>query len=671
MSILTFSGLGKAYGHRDIFQNLSGAIEHGSRIALVGPNGSGKSTLVKILAGVEPSSDGQLFKSRGLPIGYLPQGGLTDETLNSDDTLWQAMLNPFTKLLEMEAELRELEAAMSDPATADSALEKYGPLQEDFEQRGGYDIENQIKQTLRGLGFREEHYTLKIAQLSGGQRTRAILARLLLETPELLLLDEPTNHLDIAAIEWLENRLTGWQGSALIVSHDRYFLDRVCNRVWEMGPAVIETYRGNYSHYLKQRGERWEQRQILYETEKARLLKEYEFVKKHIAGQLTAQAKGRQRRISREVEVIEVAGFEALQGKKWSRVMQDVEITGRPIGVEELGNRIKALRDPISHRTNLKFQLKAKLRSGDQVLRTEDLVIGYDEPLFNVPDLLLTRGEIAALIGPNGTGKTTFVKTLLDQLPALGGEFSYGSNLEVDYFAQAHEGLDPEKTLFQELQDLTGMLDGEVRDYLARFLFSGDDVYKKVGMLSGGERGRLALAKLSYSDANLLFLDEPTNHLDIPAQEVLETVLDTYKGTLVIVSHDRYLVDKLATQIWAVKDKSLTVYNGTYQQYLDHLARQTNGETAEAKPAEESTYTKNKKAQRQKQRDQRKREQQIAKIEADIETLEAKIKTLTTQIEQAGIAQDVEKMRALGDAFTQAQADLNAKFEAWEALEDA
>ncbi len=670
MSIITFTGLGKAYGHRDIFQNLSGAIEHGARIALVGPNGSGKSTLVTILAGAQPQSEGQIFRNRGLRIGYLPQGGLTDETLDNADTLWQVMIAQFNNLMALEAELRELEAAMAVPATADSALEKYGPLQERFEQLGGYDYESQIKQTLRGLGFTENHYALTIGQLSGGQRTRAILARLLLAGPDLLLLDEPTNHLDIAAIEWLENRLNSWNGGALIVSHDRYFLDRVCNRVWEMGPAVIETYRGNYSHYLKQRGERWEQRQILYETEKARLLKEYEFVKKHMASQLTAQAKGRQRRISREVEVIEAAGFEALQGKKWSRVMQDVEITGRPIGVEELGNRIKALRDPLSHRKTLKFSLNARLRSGDQVLKTQELVIGYSDPLFTVPDLLLLRGEIAALIGPNGTGKTTFVKTLLGKMEPLAGEFSFGANLEVDYFAQAHEGLDPEKTLFQEIQDVTGLLDGKVRDYLARFLFTGDDVYKKVGMLSGGERGRLALAKLAHSDANLLFLDEPTNHLDIPAQEVLETVLDVYKGTLIIVSHDRYLVDKLATQIWSVENNKLNIFDGSYKSYLErHSATATTA--AKKKESVESTYNVNRKQQRKQQSDTRKRAKQIAKIEAAIETLETKIKLLTTQIEQAGIAQDVEKMRTLGDEFTQAQADLNAKFEEWEALEES
>jgi len=341
----------------------------------------------------------------------------------------------------------------------------------------------------------------------------------------------------------------------------------------------IEIYRGNYSAYLQQRQERWELRQKLYESEKARMEKELDYIKRNIAGQNVQQAKGKLRRLSREIQAIERLGFEAVQNQSWMQVSEQIEISAHPMGVDELERRMRALRGP-SKRPSAGWPSGAAAgAAGDLVLRTRDLAIGYSDegrPLFRTPDLLLKRGEVAAVIGPNGAGKTTFLKTILGQMPPLEGEVILGASLHVGYFAQAHEGLIPERTLVQEIEAVApNMLLGEVRDYLAKFLFSGDDVFKNVATLSGGERGRLALAKLSLEQANLLLLDEPTNHLDIPSQEILQEVLAAYQGTILLVSHDRYLIDALGTQTWEILpgEAMLQVFEGGYTQYRAFLTR--------------------------------------------------------------------------------------------------
>ncbi|MEK7784080.1 MAG: ABC-F family ATP-binding cassette domain-containing protein, partial [Chloroflexota bacterium] len=442
MSLLTFSSLSKSYGPHDIFRDLSGAVPHESRIGIVGPNGIGKTTLFRIFAGLEDPSGGSVHRARGLRVGYLPQEAVTG-LLEDDNTLWQEMLTAFSDLLAREAELRQLEADMADPAKFDSAMEKYGHLQEQFERDGGYTCETRIKQALDGLGFAADDYGRPIQQFSGGQKTRALLARLLLENPDLLILDEPTNHLDIAAVEWLEKLLSEWSGAALIVSHDRYFLDQVVNKVWEIGPARNDEYNGNYSAYVGQRTERRERQLIEYEAQQAFIAKEEDFIRRNIAGQNTAQAKGRRRRLER---------MKATDGA----------VVDRPRELD-----------------TLKLKLDTNLRSGDRVLETHNVIIGYHDdgkPLFAAPDLLLWRGEVAALIGPNGTGKTTFLKTLLGQLPPLKGKVKLGSSLKIGYFAQAHEGLQMERTPIEEIQSVREMPVGAVRDYLAKFLFTGDDV---------------------------------------------------------------------------------------------------------------------------------------------------------------------------------------------------
>ncbi|HRK91700.1 MAG TPA: ABC-F family ATP-binding cassette domain-containing protein, partial [Anaerolineales bacterium] len=479
---------------------------------IVGPNGVGKTTLLRILAGEDESSTGAVIRSRGVRSGYLSQ----EADFKMEGTLWDACHSVFDDLIRQQKELHRLEELM---ATDHDVIEQYGKVQEDFERRGGYTYETRIKQVLTGLGFDASDYALSLDHLSGGQRTRAFLARLLLSEPDVLLLDEPTNHLDIRAVEWLEGYLNQWEGAAVIVSHDRYFLDKVSTEILEMLPGAYEMYKGNYKAYLKQREERIARRQEVFESEKEKLNKEMEYIRKNVAGQNVLQAKGKLKRLSRLIQAIEQIGMEAALNQKWSETASEVSVTTSIMSVEEAGRRINALRSPVRTLPNLHLRLGSEKRSGDLVIRTKELSVGFpDKFLFKSPDIELRRQDCAALIGPNGAGKSTFLKTILGQFEPLEGEVVLGSSLHIGYFAQAHEGLDPEKTLLQEIDSvMPSWLPGQIRDYLGKYLFSGDDVYKKVGMLSGGERGRLALAKLALQDTNLLLLDEPTNHLDIPS----------------------------------------------------------------------------------------------------------------------------------------------------------
>src|SRR6266498_1898495 len=561
MSLITANSLSKSFGAEDLFANVSFSVAKGARLALVGPNGIGKTTLLRILIGEEEPSRGTIARARNLRVGYLSQ----EADFQLEGALWDVCLEPFADIIRMQGEVERLESEMSDPLKREhseeylrQALVRYGTLQHNFEQRGGYVYQVRIKQVLTGLGFDTNDYTLSLDHLSGGQRTRAHLARLLLSNPDLLLLDEPTNHLDINAVEWLEGYLTQWEGAAVIVSHDRYFLDHACNALLEMAISGAEYYRGNYSIYLQEREIRWNHRFEIFESEKEKLFKEVEYIKKNISGQNTLQAKGKLKRLTRVVQAIEQVGMETVLNSNWSQL--DVETTTSPFSVEEAERRVRALCSPVRTLPHLHLRLGSEKRSGDLVIRTKDLQVGYPAVdgdsgkfLFRAPDIELRRKEVAALIGPNGAGKTTFLKTILGQLEPLAGEVILGSSLQIGYFAQAHEGLDPNKTVLEEIDSvMPNWLPGQIRDYLGKYLFSGDDAYKKVDMLSGGERGRLALAKLALQDTNLLLLDEPTNHLDIPSQEVLQSVLDAYKGTILLVTHDRYLVDALATQIWEI-----------------------------------------------------------------------------------------------------------------------
>ncbi|MEN6408883.1 MAG: ABC-F family ATP-binding cassette domain-containing protein, partial [Anaerolineaceae bacterium] len=582
----------------------------------------------------EDPTEGTVQRARNVQVGYLPQ----EAHFLTNHTLWEECLTAFAELQAMQMELTRLETRMSDPDQAEAALESYCRLQHEFELQGGYTYETRIRQTLTGLGFAPEDAQRPLDQLSGGQRTRALLARLLLENPDLLLLDEPTNHLDLFAVEWLEAYLKDWEGAVLIVSHDRYFLDQVAQTIWEMTPAM-EEYRGNYTAYLTQRAERYTRRLEEYQAQAEFVEKEEEYIRRNLAGQNTKQAQGRRKRLE--------------------RMLEEARLT------------------PPREQRHIHMQLQPVARSGDLVVRTYGLSVGYEDegrPLFSVPDLTLLRGECAAIIGPNGAGKTTFLKTLLDQVPPYAGEVALGSSLKIGYFAQAHEDLKPERTLMEEIHAVApNLLPAAVRDYLAKFLFSGDDVFKLVSVLSGGERGRLALAKLALGGANLLLLDEPTNHLDLPSQEILQTILSGYAGTILLVSHDRYLIDALGTQIWEVlpQESAMRVFEGTYSEYRavkEAEAAERAAQKAAESQARRSTAQQERGRNNHSSAAERKRKQRLQSVEDEIAALEEKMKLTERQLENP--PGDPQKVYILGQDYVRLQKSLESLMEEWADLAD-
>ena len=650
MSLLTGTQLAKSYGPNDIFAGVNVAIPHGARMALVGPNGAGKTTLLRILAGLEEPSQGTVHRAKGVRIGYLPQ----EAALYSEGTLWEEMLTAFADLRAREAELARLEAAMADPAQRDAVMEKYGALQHQFELDGGYEYENKIKFVLHGLNFEPEDTHKPVEILSGGQKTRALLGRHLLDRPDLLILDEPTNHLDIHAVEWLETWLDEWGGAALIVSHDRYFMDQTVNAVWELQFGSLTEYHGNYSAYVTQRAERHARAKAEYEAQQAFIAKERDYIRRNIAGQNTKQARGRLRRLERLT-------------REPGRGVQLNAPAGAGDGLVSRPQEARTLR----------LSMDTDLRSGDRVIETHDLAVGYPDDqkvLFRAPDVLLWREECAALVGPNGAGKTTFLKTLLGEIPPLEGRVKLGSSLKVGYFAQAHEGLDPERTVVEEITAVKYMPPGQARDYLAKFLFTGDDVFKKVAVLSGGERGRVALAKLALQGANLLLLDEPTNHLDIPSQEILEAVLADFPGTILLVSHDRYLIDALATQVWAVDEGTLEVFQGSWSEYAAWREAKEEGRRVKDERQTSKSQTPNPKSRkpadpnlqsaiRNQKSQERKRAARLSELENTIAALEARLAEITRDLESAGA--DVARVTALGEEYALVEAQLSARLEEW------
>ena len=671
MSLITTLGLSKSFGSVDIFSGLNLTIPPDARIALVGENGIGKTTLLNLLADLESPSDGKINRANQLKIGYLPQ----KSTLSSKSSLWEEILKSLAHIKKMEAELRQIEELMGQPGgVTDDQLERYGSLQVQFENQGGYTHESRVKQVLAGLGFKPSEFEMPVDHLSGGQRTRALLAQLLLAPSDLLIFDEPTNHLDIESIQWLEGYLKNFSGAVLLVSHDRYFIDQVCSQIWEMSRGGFETYRGNYTAYLDQRQARWERQQELFEAETIRLANELDYVKRNIAGQRTNQAKGKLRRLSREIQAIEQLGIQAIQGKSWAQISQDVHTTTSPMNIQEAHQRLSALKNPTRKPQVTAMKFQTRKRGGDLVLRTVDLEIGYqdgEKALFAVPDITLLREECAALIGPNGAGKTTFLKTILDQLPPLAGEVKLGANLDVGYFAQAHQDLNEKLTVLEEIEQ-AGNFQSEqaARRYLGSYLFSGEEAYKKVSVLSGGERGRLALAKLSLSDANLLLLDEPSNHLDIPSQETLQAVLSAYPGTILLVSHDRYLISALASQIWEidVDEENLIVFEGDYQDYQaqmkDDPGFDVNPILAEEPPG---GYKDQKLAKNQALAADRKRTARLLEVEKRISELEILLGKLAAKLTNP--PPDADLIVGMGLEYKAGETELTALLEEWEELQ--
>jgi len=626
MSLITATDLSKSYGALDVFRGVSLAIPRQARIALVGPNGVGKTTLLSILAGDEAADAGTVQRARHVRIGYLRQ-----ETLVSGPIalpVWEYALEAFGDLRRREAELARLEADMADPAHTERALARYGPLQESFERDGGYSYSARARQVLGGLGFPPERFARGLGELSGGERTRLELARRLLEDPDLLLLDEPTNHLDLEAVEWLESWLADWPGSALMVSHDRYFLDRTVEQVWELRPGGLDVYRGDYTAYALQRAERRAFAAEQYRADQASMARQEEYIRRNIAGQNTRQAQGRRKRLERH------------------RRENAVE---RPVEADEL-----------------RLTLPSGERAGDRVLETRGLVVAHPATggaLFAVPDLVLGRGECAALLGPNGAGKTSLLRTLLGERPPLAGEMRLGARVKAGYFDQASARLRPDQTLLAEVLAASPSLGlQKARDWLARFHFTGDAVDQRVESLSGGERGRLAMACLALEGANLLLLDEPTNHLDLPSQEALQEALAAFPGTILLASHDRYLVRVLASQVWTISpgDSSLEVFRGGYEAMLE--ARRRRDEAHRAAPAVRPRAP-------AASRRVEKRSQLLPELETRIQELEGRLRELQAELTAAG--RDVELVARLGREYVRVESELEARLAEWAEVSEA
>jgi ATP-binding cassette subfamily F protein 3 len=666
MSVLTFHNLGQSFGAIDIFAGLAGSIPRGARIGLVGPNGIGKTTLLRILAGVLPPTEGGVYVAKGTQIGYLQQEAVR-AFADHENTVYGEMLTAFAALRAQEDRLRQMEAQMATEDVSEDLLARYGALQEAFELAGGYDYPVRIQQVLTGLGFAPAQHHMPLAHCSGGQKTRALLARLLLEHPALLVLDEPTNHLDVTAVEWLENTLRAWDGALLIVSHDRYFLDKVTNVIWEMSRNGLETYRGNYSAYLRQRDERWARRDYEFKAIKERFLKDLDFVKRNIArASSTRMAQGRLSRLRDMVKAVEQGGAQILH-MDWSQVTESVRVSKTKWSVLETERHIRALQNPHPRQFRLKMRLSNARRGGNVILRSKGLQVGYPGVvLFEAPDIELRRRQVVALIGDNGTGKTTFLRTVKGELAPLAGEVRLGANLDVGYFRQAQDALDSSKNVLDAFMARSGMFVAPAREVLARFLFRGDDVFKPVRALSGGERSRLALALLSQVKANLLLLDEPTNHLDIPSQEALQEALQAFEGTILMVTHDRYLVDKLATQIWDLRAGHLEVHKGGYQSYLAareaalERAREANAWGAENAAARRHPVADKPAANAASNA--------TAQAETEIEETERALQRLGEELALATVAQQWDRVRSLKREYEHTQTALDALLAQWEAL---
>jgi len=529
MSLLALTGISKHFGAERILENVSFKVERGNHIGLVGSNGAGKSTLLRIIAGIEEPDSGSVARGRGLRVVYLPQ----EPQFDPGHTLYEAMLDTFRTALDAQERLRVLEHQMAGGLDDLEMIEEYGRLQGVIEHTG-YDYREQIERVLEGLGLRQDSWYTPVSKLSGGQQTRANLARTLLQEADVLLLDEPTNHLDIQAVEWLEAYLRDLKRAFVVVAHDRYLLDRVTKRTVELSFGRAAEYDAAYSRYVELKAERTERQRLDYEAQQRHIAKTEEFVRRFGANQRAKEARGRQKQLDRLVRLARPADEGQVQ-----------------------------------------LRLTKAQRSGDIVLQADNLMVGYpDKPLARLPEqVIVRRGERVAIIGPNGSGKTTLLRTLVGALPALEGTVRWGAKTSIGYYSQTLGQLNDARTVLEEVQRTKSMSEEEARGFLGRFLFSGDDVLKTIGMLSGGEKSRVALAQLILEAPNVLVLDEPTNHLDIASRDALHDVLEEFRGTLLFVSHDRYLIDALAQQLWVVLDGAVTRYDGAYSAYAGGSAR--------------------------------------------------------------------------------------------------
>ena len=634
-AILTVTDLGKSFGPEEIFAGVSFQLAEREHAALVGVNGAGKSTVLRIVAGTEDSTTGVVARATGARIAYLPQ----EARFDSERTVREEARLGFAEALAAGDRLRELEQVMSsaDVTDLDAVLAEYDRIQARFEAAGGYDVEHRTDQVLFGLGFVEAQFDEPVSRLSGGQKTRVALAKSLLSDPDLLLLDEPTNHLDLEMLEWLETFLRGWNGACLVVSHDRYFLDRVTTRTLDLSFGRLEDYPAAYAKYLPLRDERMARRRQEYEEQQEYILRTEEFIRKYKAGQRSKEARGRQTRL----------------------------------------DRLERIERPQEHE-GINLRMNTPLRSGRDVVTTTPLKVGYTDPdgqalLVQTPELKIERGDRVALIGPNGSGKSTLLKTLVGEIPALKGRVQFGTNVKVGYYAQGHEGLALTGTPLSVIMNAQPMGEEAVRTYLGRFLFSDDDVFKPVAGLSGGERSRLAMASLLLQQANFLVLDEPTNHLDIQTRETLEQMLDTFEGTILFVSHDRFFIDRIANRVWSVEDGQIRQALGNYSDYQRLLGRRADAERAtrkqeEPKPVPEPEPAAPSLAPKPQSRDEAKLQRTLVQVEKDIARLEGKLNELSDALTVAAIDGDGAGVERLTGEFERVQTELDAAYARWEDL---
>lgn len=632
MIILQANKIERSFAGEVLFDNISLQVDERDRIALVGKNGAGKSTLLKILVGEEEPTSGEINKKRDLSLSYLAQ----DSRFESSNTIYDEMLHVFDDLRKTEKALRQMELAMGETTGADleKLMQDYDRLSEEFRQAGGFTYEADIRAILNGFKFDESMWQMKIEELSGGQNTRLALAKMLLEKPNLLVLDEPTNHLDIETIAWLENYLVNYSGALLIVSHDRYFLDKVATITLDLTKHSLDRYVGNYSSFVEQK-----EQKLLTEA------KNYEKQQK------------------------EIAALEDFVNRNLVRASTTKRAQSRRKQLEKM----ERLDKPEAGTKSAHMTFHSDKTSGNVVLTVEEAAVGYDDQILSEPiNLDIRKMNAVAIVGPNGIGKSTLIKSIVGQIPFIKGEARFGVNVEVGYYDQTQSKLTPHNSVLDELwNDFKLIPEVEIRNRLGDFLFSGDDVKKTVGMLSGGERARLLLAKLSMENNNFLILDEPTNHLDIDSKEVLENALIDFDGTLLFVSHDRYFINRVATQVLELSEEGSTLYLGDYDYYLEKKAEleALAAAQAEAVPisSTEEVTSNDYHLQKQNQKELRKITRRIEQLEAEMEELDQKIQAITETMHSTNDAEDLVQLQSDLDQLTFQQ---EAVMEEWAELSE-
>ena len=627
MIILQANKIERSFAGEVLFDNINLQVDERDRIALVGKNGAGKSTLLKILVGEEEPTSGEINKKKDISLSYLAQ----DSRFESENTIYDEMLHVFDDLRRTEKQLRQMELEMGEKSgeNLDKLMSDYDRLSENFRQAGGFTYEADIRAILNGFKFDESMWQMKIAELSGGQNTRLALAKMLLEKPNLLVLDEPTNHLDIETIAWLENYLVNYSGALIIVSHDRYFLDKVATITLDLTKHSLDRYVGNYSRFVE-----------LKEQKLATEAKNYEKQQK------------------------EIAALEDFVNRNLVRASTTKRAQSRRKQLEKM----ERLDKPEAGKKSANMTFQSEKTSGNVVLTVENAAIGYDGEVLSQPiNLDLRKMNAVAIVGPNGIGKSTFIKSIVDQIPFIKGEKRFGANVEVGYYDQTQSKLTPSNTVLDELwNDFKLTPEVEIRNRLGAFLFSGDDVKKSVGMLSGGEKARLLLAKLSMENNNFLILDEPTNHLDIDSKEVLENALIDFDGTLLFVSHDRYFINRVATHVLELSEKGSTLYLGDYDYYVDKKAEMEVSQIEEASTsnqAKEVSSVNDYQAQKESQKEVRKLMRQIENLEAEIEELESQSQTISEQMLETNDAEKLMELQAELDKISHHQEEAMLEWE--------